>query len=81
MVFADEPTGNLYSTQSKEIMEIFLRLNSEGVTIVQVTHSEANAAYSQRIIKWRTVGSFPLRKSREGAAGLYGLLVAKPLAL
>lgn len=51
LVLADEPTGNLHSTQAREIMELFLKLNEQGVTIVQVTHSEANAAYGRRIIR------------------------------
>ncbi|MBI2947001.1 MAG: ABC transporter ATP-binding protein [Verrucomicrobia bacterium] len=51
LLLADEPTGNLHSAQGKQIMELFKRLNSEGVTIIQVTHSEANAAYGNRIIK------------------------------
>jgi len=51
LILADEPTGNLHSSQGKEIMELFKRLNGEGTTIIQVTHSEANAAYSDRIIK------------------------------
>jgi ABC-type lipoprotein export system ATPase subunit len=50
LLLADEPTGNLHSTQGKEIMELFKRLNQEGTTIVQVTHSEANAAYGHRVI-------------------------------
>jgi ABC-type lipoprotein export system ATPase subunit len=50
MILADEPTGNLHSDQAKEIMELFTKLNREGTTIVQVTHSEANAAYSHRIV-------------------------------
>src|SRR6266403_1500777 len=49
-LLADEPTGNLHSSQGKEIMELFKKLNQEGTTIVQVTHSEANAAYSDRIV-------------------------------
>jgi ABC-type lipoprotein export system ATPase subunit len=50
VILADEPTGNLHSSQGKEIMELFKRLNNEGTTIVQVTHSEQNAAYSNRVI-------------------------------
>jgi ABC-type lipoprotein export system ATPase subunit len=50
LILADEPTGNLHSSQGKEIMELFKRLNEEGTTIIQVTHSEANAAYGNRII-------------------------------
>jgi putative ABC transport system ATP-binding protein len=51
LVLADEPTGNLHSSQGKEIMELFKRLNNEGTTIIQVTHSEQNASYGNRIIK------------------------------
>ena len=51
VILADEPTGNLHSAQGKEIMELFKKLNDTGTTIVQVTHSEANATYSNRIIK------------------------------
>jgi putative ABC transport system ATP-binding protein len=50
LILADEPTGNLHSSQGKEIMELFKKLNEEGTTIVQVTHSEANAAYGNRLI-------------------------------
>jgi ABC-type lipoprotein export system ATPase subunit len=50
LILADEPTGNLHSTQGKEVMELFKRLNGEGTTIVQVTHSETNAAYGHRIV-------------------------------
>jgi ABC-type lipoprotein export system ATPase subunit len=50
IILADEPTGNLHSAQGKEIMDMFKRLNDEGTTIVQVTHSETNAAYGNRII-------------------------------
>jgi ABC-type lipoprotein export system ATPase subunit len=51
LLLADEPTGNLHSAQAIEIMELFRELNREGTTIVQVTHSEANAAYGDRIIE------------------------------
>ncbi|MET2985358.1 ABC transporter ATP-binding protein [Aureibaculum conchae] len=50
LILADEPTGNLNSKQGEEIMEIFKQLNKEGVTIIQVTHSEKNAEYGSRII-------------------------------
>jgi putative ABC transport system ATP-binding protein len=50
LILADEPTGNLHSSQGKEIMELFKRLNKEGTTIIQVTHSEQNATYGNRII-------------------------------
>lgn len=50
LILADEPTGNLNSAQGVEIMEIFKKLNEEGVTIIQVTHSEKNATYGSRII-------------------------------
>ena len=50
IILADEPTGNLHSSQGKEIMEMFKKLNDEGTTIVQVTHSESNASYGNRII-------------------------------
>ena len=51
LILADEPTGNLHSAQGKEIMELFKRLNEEGTTIIQVTHSETNAAYGNRIVR------------------------------
>lgn len=50
LILADEPTGNLNSSQSKEIMDLFLELNKEGVTIIQATHSDTNAGYGSRII-------------------------------
>ena len=53
LLLADEPTGNLHSTQAKEIMELFRDLNQQGTTIVQVTHSETNAAYGSRTIQLR----------------------------
>ncbi len=51
VILADEPTGNLHSSQGKEIMELFKQLNDEGTTIIQVTHSEVNAAYGNRIVQ------------------------------
>ena len=53
VILADEPTGNLHSVQGREIMELFRRLNREGTTIIQVTHSETNAAYGDRVIQLR----------------------------
>lgn len=50
LILADEPTGNLNSKQSEEIMKLFKELNQQGVTIIQATHSESNAAYGSRII-------------------------------
>ena len=53
LLLADEPTGNLHSSQAKEIMELFKELNQQGTTIVQVTHSEVNASYGSRVIELR----------------------------
>ena len=57
LILADEATGNLHSSQGREIMELFRKLNDLGTTIVQVTHSEQNASYGRRIVKmadgWR----------------------------
>jgi putative ABC transport system ATP-binding protein len=50
LLLADEPTGNLNSKQGEDIMSLFSELNKEGVAIIQVTHSEKNAAYGSRII-------------------------------
>jgi ABC-type lipoprotein export system ATPase subunit len=53
VILADEPTGNLHTDQGREIMELFRRLNEAGTTIVQVTHSDVNAGYGNRVIKLR----------------------------
>ena len=53
LLLADEPTGNLHSAQAAEIMQLFRTLNKEGTTIVQVTHSDVNAAYGSRIVELR----------------------------
>ena len=50
LILADEPTGNLNTKEGQEIMELFKELNEDGTTIIQVTHSEKNAAYSRRIV-------------------------------
>jgi len=51
LILADEPTGNLHSEQGKDIMTLLKKLNGEGTTIIQVTHSEENAKYGNRIIR------------------------------
>jgi ABC-type lipoprotein export system ATPase subunit len=53
IILADEPTGNLHSSQGREIMELFQKLNAAGTTIIQVTHSEENARYGKRVIELR----------------------------
>ena len=53
LLLADEPTGNLHSTQGKAIMELFRELNAAGTTIVQVTHSEENARCGKRVVQLR----------------------------
>ena len=53
VILADEPTGNLHSSHGQEIMELFRQLNQKGTTVVQVTHSEVNAAYGDRVIRLR----------------------------
>jgi ABC-type lipoprotein export system ATPase subunit len=53
LLLADEPTGNLHSTQAREIMELFRELNRAGTTIVQVTHSDENSRYGKRILELR----------------------------
>src|SRR6476660_8497727 len=51
LILADEPTGNLHSSQGQEIMQLFARLNQEGTTVIQVTHSDRNASYGSRTIQ------------------------------
>lgn len=51
LLLADEPTGNLHTKQGERIMDLFKELNEEGMTIIQVTHSEKNAHYGSRIIE------------------------------
>lgn len=66
VILADEPTGNLHSVQAREIMELFKDLNSAGTTIVQVTHSEANAAYGDRVVELQD--GWIVRESAKGMA-------------
>src|SRR6476660_3606019 len=65
LILADEPTGNLHSSQGREIMELFKKLNDAGTTIIQVTHSEENAKYGHRIIElkdgWITGSEGPVK--------------------
>jgi ABC-type lipoprotein export system ATPase subunit len=67
LILADEPTGNLHSDQGREIMELFVTLNEAGTTIVQVTHSETNAAYGRRIVRLKD-GWIVGQETREGTA-------------
>ena len=53
LLLADEPTGNLHSSQGEEVMDVLTKLNKEGTTIIQVTHSEKNASYGDRIVYLR----------------------------
>jgi putative ABC transport system ATP-binding protein len=64
VILADEPTGNLHSSQGIEIMEMFKKLNEAGATIVMVTHSETNATYAHRIV--RIVDGWIEGQTREG---------------
>ncbi len=68
LILADEPTGNLHSAQGREIMELFKQINAAGTTIIQVTHSETNAAYGNRIINlkdgWIVTGRAPRAHGR-----------------
>ncbi|HEY0780713.1 MAG TPA: ABC transporter ATP-binding protein [Gemmatirosa sp.] len=65
LLLADEPTGNLHSGQAREVMELFARLNREGTTVVQVTHSEENARYGSRLVQLKdgwVVADDPVRR-------------------
>lgn len=53
LLLADEPTGNLHSSQAREIMELFRKINRDGTTIIQVSHSAENAAYGNRVVELR----------------------------
>jgi len=64
LLLADEPTGNLHTKQGEEIMDLFKELHQDGITIIQVTHSEANAAYGDRII--RLLDGFVRADERKG---------------
>lgn len=51
LILADEPTGNLDSSNGNEVMELLTNMNEQGTTIIMVTHSEHDARYSHRIIR------------------------------
>ena len=71
LILADEPTGNLHSAQGEEIMQLFKKLNDAGTTIIQVTHSEKNAAYGSRIIQVKdgwVAGETATARAQAGAA-------------
>jgi ABC-type lipoprotein export system ATPase subunit len=70
LLLADEPTGNLHSAQGEEIMELFTRLNRQGTTIVQVTHSERNASYGHRTINLHD--GWIVEDAGQGGAGAAG---------
>jgi ABC-type lipoprotein export system ATPase subunit len=72
LILADEPTGNLHSAQGEEIMELFSKLNREGTTVIQVTHSEKNAQYGNRIIQLKDgwlESDLPTRRAAEQPVG------------
>ncbi|MBE7158253.1 MAG: ATP-binding cassette domain-containing protein, partial [Rhodospirillales bacterium] len=76
LLLADEPTGNLHSAQALEIMQLFRKLNEEGTTVVQVTHSDVNAAFGKRTIElrdgWLTYDSAQPEQFAERPAGYGG---------
>ena len=72
LILADEPTGNLHSAQGEEIMQLFSKLNREGTTVIQVTHSEKNAQYGNRIIQLKDgwlESDLPTRHAAEQSVG------------
>jgi len=72
LILADEPTGNLHSAQGEEIMQLFSKLNREGTTVIQVTHSEKNAQYGNRIIQLKDgwlESDLPTRRAAEQPVG------------
>jgi ABC-type lipoprotein export system ATPase subunit len=70
LILADEPTGNLHSAQGKEIMELFKTLNDQGTTIIQVTHSDVNASFGDRVID--LLDGWVVGERTDAAAGASG---------
>jgi ABC-type lipoprotein export system ATPase subunit len=78
LLLADEPTGNLHSTQAEEIMKLFRALNQQGTTVVQVTHSDVNAAYGTRTIELRDGWLFRDTAAALPARGLENIAGVRP---
>jgi len=78
VILADEPTGNLASRQSEELMAIFQELNAAGITIVMVTHETDIARHAKRIVRFRDghiVGDEPVSDRLSAGALLKGMPV------
>ena len=70
VILADEPTGNLDSASSQEIMDVFEGLNAEGRTVVMITHEEEIARHARRIIRLRDGAIFEDVRSRPAVIAL-----------
>jgi putative ABC transport system ATP-binding protein len=82
IILADEPTGNLDSKMSDEIMDIFLSLNKAGITILMVTHEESVAAYAKRLVKFKdgvVVSDEPMQRKAQGSAHARRIMGEHPL--
>ena len=76
LILADEPTGNLDTRSSLDIMALFQKLNQQGITIVLVTHDPDIASYAKRIVKirdGRIIGDIPVENPRNAASDLTNL--------
>ena len=82
LLLADEPTGNLDTRTSIEVMALFQELNEEGVTIVIVTHEHDIAEYTKRVVEMRdgvVIRDEPIRKRRSAAAEAAAFNPATPV--
>ncbi|BDW81632.1 macrolide ABC transporter ATP-binding protein [Erythrobacter sp. Dej080120_24] len=70
VLLADEPTGNLDTERSIEIMELMRKLNSDGITVIMVTHEEEMAAYAKTVIHFR---DGLVERTERGARSLDGM--------